>query len=60
MIGALINYITCPDKKAFQPMNANFGILPSLKVKGGKKVRRMAMVEKAISDIREWREKISL
>ena len=60
MIGALINYITCPDKKAFQPMNANFGILPSPNVKGGKKVRRMAMAEKAISDIREWRERISL
>ncbi|MEE8422938.1 MAG: methylenetetrahydrofolate--tRNA-(uracil(54)-C(5))-methyltransferase (FADH(2)-oxidizing) TrmFO [Thermodesulfobacteriota bacterium] len=60
MIGALIDYITCSDKKEFQPMNANFGILPSPNVKGGKKVRRMAMVEKAISDIREWREKISL
>ena len=60
MIGALINYITCPDKKAFQPMNANFGILPSSNVKGGKKVRRMAMAENAISDIREWRERICL
>ena len=29
MIGALANYISVPNEK-FQPMNANFGILPSL------------------------------
>jgi len=29
MIGALSKYISTPNKK-FQPMNANFGILPEL------------------------------
>lgn len=32
MIGALTNYITTPNNK-FQPMNANFGILPQLEQK---------------------------
>ena len=35
MIGALAEYISTPNKK-FQPMNANFGILPEL---GGKKIK---------------------
>ena len=29
MIGALANYISTPNEK-FQPMNANYGILPPL------------------------------
>lgn len=32
MIGALANYISTPNDK-FQPMNANFGILPALEVR---------------------------
>ena len=35
MIGALSKYISTPNEK-FQPMNANFGILPEL---GGKRIR---------------------
>lgn len=35
MIGALAKYIQVPNEK-FQPMNANFGILPQLE---GKKIR---------------------
>jgi methylenetetrahydrofolate--tRNA-(uracil-5-)-methyltransferase len=29
MLGSLVRYITCPNKN-FQPMNANFGLLPPL------------------------------
>ncbi|RKY97566.1 MAG: FADH(2)-oxidizing methylenetetrahydrofolate--tRNA-(uracil(54)-C(5))-methyltransferase TrmFO, partial [Candidatus Hydrothermota bacterium] len=28
MIGALLRYVTENDKKDFQPMNANLGLLP--------------------------------
>ncbi len=35
VIGALAKYISTPNKK-FQPMNANFGILPELE---GKKIK---------------------
>ena len=30
MIGAILNYITDPDAKKFQPMGANFGLFPPL------------------------------
>jgi methylenetetrahydrofolate--tRNA-(uracil-5-)-methyltransferase len=30
MLGSLLNYITNADKKRFQPMKANFGIMPPL------------------------------
>jgi hypothetical protein len=33
MIGALINFITSSPADNFQPMNANFGILPALEEK---------------------------
>ncbi len=39
ILGSLANYIAGADPQHFQPMNANFGILPPLdeKVRGGKK-----------------------
>lgn len=49
MIGALLEYIaTCPLKR-FQPMNANFGILPPL-IPAERKddLKRQKMVERAI------------
>ncbi|MBR6918401.1 MAG: methylenetetrahydrofolate--tRNA-(uracil(54)-C(5))-methyltransferase (FADH(2)-oxidizing) TrmFO [Clostridia bacterium] len=41
MIGAMANYVMRGGVSEFQPMNANFGIMPSpdVKIKGGKKMR---------------------
>lgn len=39
VIGALAKYISSPNKK-FQPMNANFGILPPLEEKVKDKIQR--------------------
>ena len=49
VIGALANYISTPNEK-FQPMNANFGILPELpeKIKD-KKVKYQKMAERALN-----------
>lgn len=48
MLGALCYYVTHTDPKAFQPMKANFGILPSLGVKiKGKQKRKQAYAERA-------------
>ena len=57
MCGALINYINTPSGK-FKPMGANFGLLPPLadaqKIKD-KNSRKIAMAERALRDIIEWR-----
>ena len=53
MIGALAKYISTPNEK-FQPMNANFGILPELgeRIKD-KKVKYGKLADKAIEEIKK-------
>lgn len=52
IIGALANYISTPNDK-FQPMNANFGILPELQGKRirDKKERYMKLAERSLKDL---------
>jgi len=57
MLGALIEYITTP-KKDFQPMNANFGIIPDVpKMKKDQRIR--FIVERALREMENFAEKIS-
>ena len=53
MLGALCHYVTHANMKDFQPMKANFGILPPLenpgKKKLGKRERGQAYAERALS-----------
>lgn len=51
MTGAMAYYISHGEKTLFQPMNANFGVMPSLetKVKGGKKGRNEAYSARALA-----------
>jgi methylenetetrahydrofolate--tRNA-(uracil-5-)-methyltransferase len=53
MLGALCHYITHSDLKDFQPMKANFGILPPLEVgaKIGKRERGKLYAERALADL---------
>jgi methylenetetrahydrofolate--tRNA-(uracil-5-)-methyltransferase len=52
LIGALCNYITHADAKDFQPMKANFGILPELEGKiKGKRERATAFAKRSRSAI---------
>ena len=53
MIGALSKYISTPNEK-FQPMNANFGILPELpeKIKD-KKIKYQKMAERALEVLKK-------
>ena len=51
VIGALANYISSPNKR-FQPMNANFGILPPLKEKiKDKQKRYKKMADRSLENI---------
>lgn len=55
MVGALLNYITTADEKSFQPMNANFGLLPPLERKiKGKRERRKYLAERALREMEQW------
>ncbi|MEO0079460.1 MAG: methylenetetrahydrofolate--tRNA-(uracil(54)-C(5))-methyltransferase (FADH(2)-oxidizing) TrmFO [candidate division WOR-3 bacterium] len=47
MLGSLLRYITTPNPD-FQPMNANFGLLPPIEGPG----RRQALVERALTAAR--------
>jgi methylenetetrahydrofolate--tRNA-(uracil-5-)-methyltransferase len=53
MLGALCHYVTHADLKDFQPMKANFGILPPLEFasKIGKRDRGKAYAERALEDL---------
>jgi methylenetetrahydrofolate--tRNA-(uracil-5-)-methyltransferase len=53
MLGALCHYITHADPRSFQPMKANFGILPPLETtaRHGKRERAAAYAERAARDL---------
>ena len=55
MIGALAKYISTPNEK-FQPMNANFGILPALEGKKikDKKLKYRMLSERALENLKKF------
>lgn len=58
MIGALINYVTSSISKDFQPMGANFGVLPPIKPHiRDKKLRYEALAKRSINILKErWEQ----
>ncbi len=56
MLGALCHYITHADLKNFQPMKANFGILPPLEnaERLGKRERAKAYADRALADLETY------
>jgi methylenetetrahydrofolate--tRNA-(uracil-5-)-methyltransferase len=59
MIGALLSSITSPFSANFQPMNANFGILPPLDSSVRKRDRKKAYADRALTAIKEWHKNLS-
>ena len=56
MIGALAKYISTPNEK-FQPMNANFGILPELENKiKDKKLKYEKLADRGLSAIKDTKK----
>lgn len=52
IIGALARYVSDPEVDDFQPMNANFGILPPLEEKiRQKEARNLALAERSLADL---------
>lgn len=58
MIGALLNYITDETVTDFQPMGANFGIIPPLEEKiRDKRERYAALAERSLEYFKKFEEK---
>jgi methylenetetrahydrofolate--tRNA-(uracil-5-)-methyltransferase len=55
MLGALLGYVQSADPAHFQPMNANFGLLPPLTERiRDKRARYAALAERALRAMREF------
>ena len=62
MCGALIQYLTT-ENKHFQPMGANMGILPPLPAESrprDKRLRYMAVAERAVASFQQWLNETAL
>jgi methylenetetrahydrofolate--tRNA-(uracil-5-)-methyltransferase len=54
-LGSVLAYITDPSRKDFQPMNANFGLMPPIDAPAReKKVKKQLMAERALADLENW------
>ena len=53
-LGALLHYITDSQRKKFQPMNVNFGLLPPLSSHLRGKAKKEAMSQRAVADMDAW------
>ena len=62
MLGALCHYITHASLKDFQPMKANYGILPSLDSAGrtGKRERARAYASRSLADLAQVAEAVAV
>lgn len=58
VIGSMAHYITTTDPKHFQPMNANFGLLPPLPERiRNKKEKNERIAERALNTIQNFTQK---
>ena len=59
VIGSLAHYITTADYRHFQPMNANFGLLPPLELRvKGRKERNERLAGRALEEIQNFRKTV--
>jgi methylenetetrahydrofolate--tRNA-(uracil-5-)-methyltransferase len=53
-LGAILRYIADPERKNFQPMNVNFGLLPPLEEPVSGKAKKEIMARRALVDMDAW------
>ena len=53
-MGSLANYIINASKENFQPMKANFGILPDFSIRIKKKERKAAYATRALDTMKKF------
>ncbi len=53
-LGSLVAYITDARRKDFQPMNANFGLMPELGGRGRGRAKKIELAARALAAIDDW------
>jgi methylenetetrahydrofolate--tRNA-(uracil-5-)-methyltransferase len=53
-LGALLGYISDPERTRFQPMNANFGLLPPLSERLRGREKKEMLSRRALADMASW------
>jgi methylenetetrahydrofolate--tRNA-(uracil-5-)-methyltransferase len=59
-LGSLVAYITDGSRRDFQPMNANYGLMPELSVRLRGREKKIALGARALASIDEWIARNSL
>jgi methylenetetrahydrofolate--tRNA-(uracil-5-)-methyltransferase len=54
-LGSLLAYVTQRGKKAFQPMNANYGLFPPLPKALRGRDKKLAFAERSLGELERWR-----
>ena len=55
-LGSLLAYVTNSERRDFQPMNANYGLFPSLARRLRGREKKAALAERALHDLAAWQE----
>ncbi len=56
-LGSLVAYITDHTRRDFQPMNANYGLMPDLKIRARGRQKKIEMGTRALAAIDAWIER---
>jgi methylenetetrahydrofolate--tRNA-(uracil-5-)-methyltransferase len=56
-VGSLVTYITDSARRDFQPMNANYGMMPELKIRARGRQKKIEMGTRALAAIDRWIER---
>lgn len=54
MLGALVRFLATAEPENFQPMSANWGLMPPIEGKMDKKAKREAMFRRGLSAFQSW------
>jgi methylenetetrahydrofolate--tRNA-(uracil-5-)-methyltransferase len=53
-LGSLVAYVTDATRTDFQPMNANYGLMPELNFRTLGREKKIAMGERALAELEKW------
>jgi methylenetetrahydrofolate--tRNA-(uracil-5-)-methyltransferase len=53
-LGSLIAYVTDPARRDFQPMNANYGLMPELQGRARGREKKIQMGTRSLAAIDQW------